>query len=143
VLDTDIPSSSLGALDTLYQTVLSSVVADIAAEDIQSNAHTILGAIMVFSRLGNANELTTPILITLLAHLNVTHAKSFLDELRSIMITDDDNKHGIQLMHKLLNNFLMDERRCGRRNQHIDISLPSGKPGAVMYALLSLACHVK
>jgi hypothetical protein len=112
VLDTDIPSSALGALDTFYQTALSSVVADIAAEDIQSDARTILGAIMVCSRLDSTGELTTPILITLLARLNVTHAEGFLNKLRSIMITDNE-EHGIQLMHKSLDDFLTDERRCG------------------------------
>jgi hypothetical protein len=113
VLDTDIPSSALGALDTLYRTALSSVVADIAAEDIQSGACAIFGVIMVLSRLNNRDKLTMPTLIILLARLDVIHAKGFLDKLRSIMITNDDDKHGVQLMHKSLDDFLTDKSRCG------------------------------
>jgi hypothetical protein len=116
VLDTDIPSSALGALDTLYWTALNSVVADIVAEDIQSDARTILGAIMVFSRLKESRQypLTMPILITLLAYLNITQVEDFLDKLRSIMITFGDDTHNIQLMHKSLDDFLTDESRCGK-----------------------------
>jgi hypothetical protein len=115
VLDTDISTAALKTLDNLYKTALNSVADEISDEDIQSDVRRILGAIMVFSRQSGTNQpLTMPILTSLLAHLNVTHIEGFINKLRSVMITSDDDIGGIQLVHKSLDDFLTDESRCGK-----------------------------
>jgi hypothetical protein len=119
ILDTDISKSSLKTLDNLYKTALNSIANDISDEDIQSDARTILGAIMVSSKVSDyLNVLTMPILTGLLTHLDVTHIQDFINKLRSIVITPDDDNNmfrtGIKLMHKSLDDFLTDESRCGK-----------------------------
>jgi hypothetical protein len=130
VLDTNIATSALKTLDNLYKTALNSVADDISDEDIQNDACRILGAIMVVSRQNSpCPPLTMPILTSLLAHLNVTHVEGFINKLRSIMITSDNNISGLQLMHKSLDDFLTDESRCGKawyiflQNEYTNIAI--------------------
>jgi hypothetical protein len=113
VLDVNDSLSSLKTLDILYKTALNSVLDEITDEDIQRNARAILGAIMALSRVTMNIPLTTPILTSLLAHLDVTRINGFLDKLRSVMITANDNTSAIKLMHKSLDDFLTDKNRCG------------------------------
>jgi hypothetical protein len=109
VLSTDIPADALGTLDALYKTALHSIL----GKDLQENMRSILGAILVLSKVP-VGKLTAPVLEGVLAGSGVRDVKHILDKLRSIIITFGDDTSEVKLMHKSLDDFLTDEARCGK-----------------------------
>jgi hypothetical protein len=139
VLKIDIPADALGALDTLYNTALESIMGN----DLRKNTRSTLGAILVLSKMYH-ETLTIPILERLLAYFDVRYVKDILEKLRSIMITLDEDRGYVKLMHKSLDDFLTDEGRC-EKDWYISAADHSYNMAlaclSVVYAWLDAADH--
>jgi hypothetical protein len=112
VLNTGVPTSALDALTTLYKTALNSIADETGGSDIQSSIHSVLGAIMVASNCEvPGHPITFQSASILESVTNVSHVYQLLRRMGSIVSVG--KYYDPRLLHKSLDDFLLDKARCG------------------------------
>ncbi|KAE9394761.1 hypothetical protein BT96DRAFT_181262 [Gymnopus androsaceus JB14] len=109
ILQTDVPTTALKALTTLYQVALTSVADETGDEDIKPSICALLGSIIVGTN--QSEGISLSVLEGILPHIGIKHVRSLVDKMGSVVAHDFQGN--LRLIHKSFDDFLMDKERCG------------------------------